>query len=51
MQKTCLKWHAMTGLIQAKSVMRYFTRRYMKLGVFDDGAGLELVDEEEGKGL
>ena len=36
-------------LIKTKSGMLYFIRQYMKFGVFVGGAGLELVDEEEGK--
>lgn len=36
-------------LIQAKSGMLYFIRQYIKMGVFVGGAGLELVNEEEGK--
>ena len=36
-------------LVKAKSGMLYFIRQYIKLGVFVGGAGLELVDEEEGK--
>ena len=36
-------------LIKVKSGMNYFIRQYIKLGVFVGGAGLELVDEEEGK--
>jgi hypothetical protein len=29
--------------------MNYFIRQYIKIGLFVGGAGLELVDEEEGK--
>jgi hypothetical protein len=36
-------------LIKAKSGMLYFIRQYIKMGVFVGGAGLELVDKEEGK--
>jgi len=36
-------------LVKVKSGMHYFIRQYMKMGVFVGGAGLELVDEEEGK--
>lgn len=36
-------------LLKAKSGMLYFIRQYIKMGVFVGGAGLELVDEEEGK--
>nr|WP_320194190.1 DUF2846 domain-containing protein [uncultured Desulfobacter sp.] len=36
-------------IIKVKSGMLYFIRQYIKLGVFVGGAGLELVDEEEGK--
>ena len=36
-------------LIKAKSGMLYFIRQYMKMGAFVGGAGVELVDEEEGK--
>jgi hypothetical protein len=36
-------------LLQAKSGMLYFIRQYIKMGVFVGGAGLELVNEEEGK--
>lgn len=36
-------------LVQAKSGMLYFIRQYIKMGVFVGGAGLELVNEEEGK--
>lgn len=36
-------------LIKAKSGMLYFVRQYIKMGAFVGGAGLELVDEEEGK--
>ena len=36
-------------LINVKSGMNYFIRQYIKLGVFVGGAGIELVDEEQGK--
>jgi hypothetical protein len=36
-------------LIKVKSGMNYFIRQYIKFGVFVGGAGLELIDEEEGK--
>ncbi|MBT5469805.1 MAG: DUF2846 domain-containing protein [Nitrospina sp.] len=36
-------------LIKVKSGMNYFIRQYIKIGLFVGGAGLELVDEEEGK--
>nr|VFK53642.1 MAG: Protein of unknown function (DUF2846) [Candidatus Kentron sp. TUN]VFK56307.1 MAG: Protein of unknown function (DUF2846) [Candidatus Kentron sp. TUN]VFK62399.1 MAG: Protein of unknown function (DUF2846) [Candidatus Kentron sp. TUN] len=36
-------------LLKAKSGILYFIRQYIKMGVFVGGAGLELVDEEEGK--
>ena len=36
-------------LIQAADGKHYFIRQYIKLGVFVGGAGLELVDEVEGK--
>lgn len=36
-------------LISTKSGMLYFIRQYIKFGVFVGGAGLEIVDEEEGK--
>ena len=36
-------------LVKVKSGMHYFIRQYIKLGLFVGGAGLELVDEEEGK--
>lgn len=36
-------------LIKVKSGMLYFIRQYIKIGVFVGGAGLELVEEEEGK--
>lgn len=36
-------------LVQAKSGMLYFIRQYIKMGVFFGGAGLELVNEEDGK--
>ena len=29
--------------------MNYFIRQYIKFGLFVGGAGLELVDEEEGE--
>jgi len=35
--------------LKTKSGMVYFIRQYIKLGVFVYGAGLELVDQEEGK--
>lgn len=35
--------------VQAKSGMLYFIRQYIKMGAFVGGAGLELVNEEEGK--
>lgn len=36
-------------ILNAKSGMLYFIRQYIKMGVFVGGAGLELVDEDEGK--
>ena len=36
-------------LINAESGMLYFVRQYIKMGAFVGGAGLELVDEEDGK--
>lgn len=36
-------------LVNVKSGMLYFIRQYIKIGVFVGGAGLDLVDEEEGK--
>lgn len=36
-------------IIKAVAGARYFVRQFMKLGVFVGGAGLELVNEEEGK--
>ena len=36
-------------VINAESGKNYFIRQYIKFGVFVGGAGLELVDEEEGK--
>lgn len=36
-------------ILKVKSGMLYFIRQYIKIGVFVGGAGLELVDEEEGK--
>lgn len=36
-------------IVKVKSGMLYFIRQYIKLGVFVGGAGLELVDEGEGK--
>ena len=36
-------------VVKMKSCMLYFIRQYIKMGVFVGGAGLELVDEEEGK--
>lgn len=36
-------------MVRVKSGMLYFIRQYIKMGVFVGGAGLELVDEEEGK--
>jgi len=36
-------------LIKAKGGMLYFIRQYIKMGLFVGGAGLELVDETEGK--
>jgi hypothetical protein len=36
-------------LLQTKSGMLYFIRQYIKMGVFVGGAGIELVDEAEGK--
>jgi hypothetical protein len=36
-------------LIKTKSGTLYFIRQYVKIGVFVGGAGLELVEEEEGK--
>ena len=36
-------------LLNAKNGMLYFIRQYIKMGAFVGGAGLEIVDEEEGK--
>jgi hypothetical protein len=36
-------------LIKVKRGLNYFIRQYIKPGVFVGGAGLELVDEEQGK--
>lgn len=36
-------------LVRTESGRNYFVRQYIKLGVFVGGAGLELVDEEQGK--
>ena len=36
-------------IVEVKSGMLYFVRQYIKMGFFVGGAGLELVDEEEGK--
>jgi uncharacterized protein YlaN (UPF0358 family) len=36
-------------LLKTDGGKNYFIRQYMKLGVFVGGAGLELVDEAEGK--
>jgi hypothetical protein len=36
-------------IIKVKSGVLYFIRQYIKIGVFVGGAGLELVNEEEGK--
>jgi hypothetical protein len=36
-------------ILTTKCGMLYFIRQYIKMGVFVGGAGLELVDEEEGK--
>lgn len=36
-------------LVKTEAGKIYFVRQYMKFGVFIGGAGLELVDEEEGK--
>ena len=36
-------------LIKVKSGMHYFIHQYIKLGLFVGGAGIELVDEEQGK--
>lgn len=35
--------------IKVKSGMLYFVRQYIKMGLFVGGAGVELIDEEEGK--
>lgn len=36
-------------LLKVKSGMLYFVRQYIKMGLFVGGAGVELVDEVEGK--
>lgn len=36
-------------LVNTESGKNYFVQQYIKLGVFVGGAGLELIDEEEGK--
>jgi len=36
-------------VIHTESGRNYFVRQYIKMGVFVGGAGLELVDEEQGK--
>ena len=36
-------------VVKVKSGMLYFIRQYIKLGLFIGGAGLEIVDDEEGK--
>ena len=36
-------------LVQTESGKHYFIRQYIKMGLFVGGAGLELVDEMEGK--
>jgi len=36
-------------LLRTEAGKNYFIRQYIKLGVFVHGAGLELVDEEQGK--
>lgn len=36
-------------LIKVQSGMNYFIRQYIKMGLFVGGAGLELVDEKQGK--
>lgn len=36
-------------LIQTKSGKHYFIRQYIKMGAFVGGAGVELIDEVEGK--
>jgi len=36
-------------VVKVKSGMLYFIRQYIKLGLFIGGAGLEVVDDEEGK--
>lgn len=36
-------------LVKTEGGKNYFIKQYIKIGVFVGGAGLELVDEEEGK--
>lgn len=36
-------------LVRTESGKNYFVKQYIKMGVFVGGAGLELVDEDEGK--
>lgn len=36
-------------LVMTESGKNYFVQQYIKIGVFVGGAGVELVDEEEGK--
>ncbi|MBR9869140.1 MAG: DUF2846 domain-containing protein [Oceanospirillales bacterium] len=36
-------------LVKTESGKNYFIKQYIKMGVFVGGAGVELVDEEEGK--
>ena len=36
-------------IVKAKTGMHHFIRQYIKLGFFVGGAGLELIDEEQGK--
>lgn len=36
-------------LLKTESGKNYFIKQYIKVGVFIGGAGLELIDEEEGK--
>lgn len=37
-------------IVKTDSGANYFIRQYIKLGLFVGGAGLEVVDEEKGKG-
>ena len=37
-------------LVKTEGGKNYFVRQYIKMGVFVGGAGLELVDEDRGKG-